>query len=277
MENKERRIIIMKVIKTVLVAFIVGIVCVGTGFFELENVPLFKMILSNAFDGVDYYPQYISMFTFQYMPLFVFQIFFATHIYKHFCSASVYYFSRNINRINWFLKEVLKIYANTVIYLVTMCASEMIIIRMFSTITVDCSAIIIALYYIFIYSLYLMATTLAINVASIIFSSNIGFITVQSIILLSISIFFLLGNYIKDDIITEKIILLLKSNMIANLIFSIHSSRIENINDLINIKGINFDLNFSIIYYLVLCVTIIIIGCLVVEKHEFITNSKEIE
>lgn len=277
MQNKERRIDIMKIIKTVLVGLIVGIVCVGTGFLNLEYIPLSKIILSNAFDGVDYYPQYISMFTFQYMPLFIFQIFFATYIYKHFCSASVYYFSRSINRINWFLKEVTKIYANAVIYLLTMCASEMIVISMFSTITVDSSAIIITLYYIFIYSLYLLATTLAINVASIMFSSNIGFITVQSIILLSISVFFLLGNYIKDDILTEKIIMLLKSNIIANLIFTIHSSRIGKISNLINIKGINFDLNFSIIYYLVLCVAIIIIGCFVVEKHEFIINSKEME
>lgn len=267
----------MKVVKTVLMAFIVGIVCVGTGFFELENVPLSKIMLSNAFDGIDYYPQYISMFTFQYMPLFVFQIFFATYIYKHFCSASVYYFSRNINRMKWFLKEAAKIYAQAVIYLFAMCVSQIIVISLFSTITIGSSAIIMTLYYIFIYSLYLLATTLAINVVSIMFSSNIGFITVQSIILLSISVFFVLGNYIKDDMLTGKIILLLKSNIIANLIFSIHSSRIGKINNLINIKGIDFDLNYSILYYLLICSVVIILGCYVVEKHEFITNSKEVE
>lgn len=277
MENKERRIVVMKVVKTVLMAFIVGIVCVGTGFFELENVPLSKIMLSNAFDGIDYYPQYISMFTFQYMPLFVFQIFFATYIYKHFCSASVYYFSRNINRMKWFLKEAAKIYAQAVIYLFAMCVSQIIVISLFSTITIGSSAIIMTLYYIFIYSLYLLATTLAINVVSIMFSSNIGFITVQSIILLSISVFFVLGNYIKDDMLTGKIILLLKSNIIANLIFSIHSSRIGKINNLINIKGIDFDLNYSILYYLLICSVVIILGCYVVEKHEFITNSKEVE
>ena len=100
----------MKIIKTVLIALIVGIVCVGTGFFELEYVSLSKIILSNAFNGVDFYPQYISMFTLSYSPLFVFQVIFATYIYKHFCSASIYFFSRNANRINWFLREVVKIY-----------------------------------------------------------------------------------------------------------------------------------------------------------------------
>jgi hypothetical protein len=275
MENKERRIIAMKIIKTVLIALIVGIVCIGTGFLKLENIAVSKIILSNTFAGIDYYPQYISMFTFQYMPLFAFQIFFATYIYKHFCSASIYYFSRNINRVNWFLKEVAKMYANVIIYLIVMCATEMAVIMIFSTIKIDNSAAIISFYYICIYSLYLLATTLAINVFSIILGSNMGFVTVQSVILLAISIFFLLGNYVKDDIITEKFSLILKSNIIANLIFSIHSSGIEKINNLINIKGIEFDLNFSIAYYLVMCIAVIILGCYVVEKHEFITNSKE--
>lgn len=267
----------MKIIKTVFLAFIVGIVCVGTGFFELEYVPLSKIILSNTFNGVDFYPQYISMFTLSYIPLFAFQIIFATHIYKHFCSASVYFFSRNANRINWFLREVVKIYVYAVIYLITVCVAEIIVISMFSIITVDSNAIIMSLYYVSIYSLYLLATTLAINMFSIIFSSNIGFITVQSIILLSISEFFFLGNYIKDDIITEKITLFIKSNLIANLIFSMHSSIFDEINDLISIKGIKFDLNYSIIYYLILCTVVIAFGCRVVEKYEFITNSKEMD
>lgn len=267
----------MKIIKTVLIAFIVGIVCVGTGFFELEYVSLSKIILSNAFNGVDFYPQYISMFTLSYIPLFVFQVVFATYIYKHFCSASIYFFSRNANRINWFLGEVAKIYVYAVIYLIAVCVAEIIVVSIFSIITVDSNAIIMSLYYVSIYSLYLLVTTLAINVFSIIFSSNIGFITVQSIILLSISTFFFLGNYIKDDIITEKIALFIKSNLIANLIFSIHSSKFDEINNLINIKGINFDLNYSIIYCLILCTVVIVFGCCVVEKHEFITNSKEMD
>lgn len=267
----------MKISKTLLPAIITGMISVGVGFFDAENINLSQILLANTFAGVDYYPQYISMFTIQYIPLFVFQIFFVTYIYKHFCSASIYYFSRNINRKKWFLKEVAKLYCNVIIYLLTMSVSGIILIRLFSKITFDNSAIIIGLYYILIYSLYLLMTTLAINVISIIFSSNIGFVTVESIILLSISIFFILGNYIKNDIITGKYLLILKSNMIANLIFSIHSSKAENINALINTKGINFDLNFSVIYYLVMCLIVIVIGCRIVEKHEFIANSKEME
>lgn len=70
---------------------------------------------------------------------------------------------------------------------------------------------------------------------------------------------------------------MLKSNVIANLIFPIHSSHIQNVNKFINEKGIDFDLNFSIIYYFILSMVIIIAGAYIVEKREFISNNKEME
>ena len=266
----------MKMLKTMLIAVFVGIVCIETGLFDLKSVSLSQIILSDTFNGVDFFPQYISMFTLQYMPLFFFQIFFATYIYKHFCSASVYFFSRNINRKKWFLGEVLKIYVNAVVYLVIICLTQTIVIKLFTKCTIDKDSIVIVLYYVLIYSLYLLVTTLAINIISIFFTGSVGFVSVQSIILLSISVFFVLGNYIKDNLITDKILVIIKGNIIANLIFPFHSSNIKKISDLINIKNIDFDLNFSIVYFFILSICIVVIGCVVVEKHEFITNSKEV-
>jgi hypothetical protein len=118
---------------------------------------------------------------------------------------------------------------------------------------------------------------LAINIVSILFGSNIGFAIVQGIVLLSVSIFFILGNYVKDNFITEKVKFLIKGNLIANLIFPFHSSKINSINNLINIKSIDFDLNYSILYYLIICIVVIVFGGYVVEKYEFIINNKEME
>ena len=265
----------MKMLRNVLVALIMGILCVGTGFFDLKNVPLWKIILLNSYAGVEYYPQDIPEFTFQYMQLFFFQILFATYIYRHFQSASIYFFSRNANRKRWFLKEVAKIYFNAVIYLVVACLAQIIVISMFTKITIDIKSVIIALYYIVIHSLYLLAITLAVNIVSVIFSGTVGFISVQSIILFSISIFFWLGNYVKDGVLSSKIILLIKYNLVTNLFFLFHNSEIESVNKIININNIDFDLNFSILYYLVICIGLIIMGCFVVERYEFITNTKE--
>ena len=267
----------MKVIKSILIAVVLGIVYVGIGLMKIDNIKMSEILLANTMSGVEFYPQYISTFSFEYIPIFVFQILFATNIYKHFCSASIYFFSRNANRIKWYLKEVTNIYLNSIIFLTVICISEILFIYMFTTIKIDDGAVIIAIYYIAIYSIYLLSTTLAINIVSILFGSNIGFAIVHGIVLLSVSIFFILGNYVKDNFITEKVKFLIKGNLIANLIFPFHSSKINSINNLINIKSIDFDLNYSILYYLIICIVVIVFGGYVVEKYEFIINNKEME
>ena len=238
----------MKVIKSILIAVVLGIVYVGIGLMKIDNIKMSEILLANTMSGVEFYPQYISTFSFEYIPIFVFQILFATNIYL-----------------------------NSIIFLTVICISEILFIYMFTTIKIDDGAVIIAIYYIAIYSIYLLSTTLAINIVSILFGSNIGFAIVQGIVLLSVSIFFILGNYVKDNFITEKVKFLIKGNLIANLIFPFHSSKINSINNLINIKSIDFDLNYSILYYLIICIVVIVFGGYVVEKYEFIINNKEME
>ena len=152
----------MKVIKSILIAVVLGIVYVGIGLMKIDNIKMSEILLANTMSGVEFYPQYISTFSFEYIPIFVFQILFATNIYKHFCSASIYFFSRNANRIKWYLKEVTNIYLNSIIFLTVICISEILFIYMFTTIKIDDGAVIIAIYYIAIYSIYLLSTTLAI-------------------------------------------------------------------------------------------------------------------
>ena len=89
----------MKVIKSILIAVVLGIVYVGIGLMKIDNIKMSEILLANTMSGVEFYPQYISTFSFEYIPIFVFQILFATNIYKHFCSASIYFFSRNANRM----------------------------------------------------------------------------------------------------------------------------------------------------------------------------------
>ena len=238
----------MKVIKSILIAVVLGIVYVGIGLMKIDNIKMSEILLANTMSGVEFYPQYISTFSFEYIPIFVFQILFVTNIYL-----------------------------NSIIFLTVICISEILFIYMFTTIKIDDGAVIIAIYYIAIYSIYLLSTTLAINIVSILFGSNIGFAIVQGIVLLSVSIFFILGNYVKDNFITEKVKFLIKGNLIANLIFPFHSSKINSINNLINIKSIDFDLNYSILYYLIICIVVIVFGGYVVEKYEFIINNKEME
>lgn len=267
----------MKIRNTILLAIIIGIFSLGTGIFAYNNTSIAQIILHSAFSGVEYYPQYVVFLSYQYMPLLIFQVIFATYIYKHFCSASVYFFSRNINRIKWFLEESGKLYIHTVLYLIVFNLVGIIVTSLFIKVTIDKGVLLLIVYYILIHSLYLFFSTLAINIVAIISSSEIGFIVVEGIALLQMGMYLMLGKRIQDDIIEGINLFMLKSNIIANLIFPVHSSHIQSVNKFINEKGIDFDLNFSIIYYFILSMIIIIVGAYIVKKKEFIVNNKEID
>lgn len=265
----------MKFRNTILIALIVGIFSLGTGIFEYSDTSVSQVILHSAFSGIEYYPQYVVYLSYQYMPLLIFQIVFATYIYKHFCSASIYFFSRNINRIKWFLKEIRKLYIHTVLYLAIFNIVGIMITNLFIKVSVDDGVILLIAYYILIHSLYLFLTTLTINIVAIISRSDIGFIVVEGFILLEMVTYLLLGNRIQNDVIEGVNLYMLKSNLIANLILPIHSSNITSVNKFINEKSLEFDLNFSVLYYLMISIVIIIVGTYVVEKREFIVNNKE--
>lgn len=59
--------------------------------------------------------------------------------------------------------------------------------------------------------------------------------------------------------------------------FELHSSKIKSISSVINMESLNYDLNFSVIYFSVITLLLSFAGWQVVKKYEFIINSKEID
>lgn len=259
------------------------LVAVFCGFFSIfnytKNVPeitLSDIVLMTGLNGVDYYPQYLPEITYWFVPLLLFQIFFGTYIYRHFCSASVYFFSRNCKRISWFLKEVVKLYLFTLMYLSILIFSGVLITSVFVKIIIDEAFFLIFIYYLLIYSLFLLVTTLGINILSVMFSSNVSFAIVESILIFGIAVFSIMGNYfITGEAMLDKYTWMLKLNPVSHIIFSVHSSKISGINELINEKSIVFDLDLSVLMLLIASVIVIISGCFVISKHDFVDINKE--
>ena len=101
----------------------------ASGFFCVFNYAkngmaqtLADIVMLFGFSSADCQLNQIMEGTYWYMPLFLFQIFYGTYIYRHFCSASIYFFSRCCSRTRWFLKEALTLYLFAVVYLLAVLA-----------------------------------------------------------------------------------------------------------------------------------------------------------
>lgn len=212
-----------------------------------------------------------------YFPLLLFQVVWGTYLYRHFCSASVYYFSRCANRVRWFLKEAVKLYGFTVLYLLVMLATGVLLVGLSGNLLIENDSVIFFLYYLILHSLWLFSMTLLLNVLSIKLSSSGGFIVVGGFQLLSMALFILeedLLDFNTRTFIVEKT-RLLQTNPLSHLVLVWHSSTVEAWNEPINRFDITFDLNWSVFLLLLLTLVMLSVSCFIIRKQEFITINRE--
>ncbi|MCD8501321.1 MAG: hypothetical protein LRY71_06080 [Bacillaceae bacterium] len=223
-------------------------------FIGLETELLLSdIILEFGFSLVEFILVSIIDLSIKFLPFILFQIVFGTYIYQHFCSASVFYFSRCPNRIKWFVIESVKLYMIAFIYPLLMVVSATGMASITNHIIFDGTSFLLLFYYVLIHSIWLFLTALLINVISITLDSSFGFIIVVSLQLACVSLLLLWENVwpLADSPDVVRHVLLLKFNPISHLILSWHSSSFTELNDRLNYFQIDFSLNTSVVVFFV--------------------------
>ena len=267
----------MKDKKLWIAGVVCGLICFFTGRETGTAIDLSTVVSLAAFSAADYYPVNLAVLCRWFMPLLVFQILYGTYIYQHFCSASVYFFSRNHNRIKWFVKESLHLYERSVAYLGCFLGCGIVVQAVTQGVTADAEGMILCIYYLAIHSLFLFTTTLAVNIISVKFSSSVGFVVVMAVNALGIACYSMFGQIAEDKNwdVTEHV-WMMKVNPLAHLVFPVHSSRWQALDEIINVNGFSFDLDMSLSVFLAAAFILTFSGCVICERHEFIINNREI-
>lgn len=244
------------------IAFFCGAICIlgfavkNDGFFASDVICLFGM------DEIGYFTQYLPQITYWFFPLLFFQAFFGSYIYRHFCTASIYFFSRYTKRTRWLFKEILRLFLFCCLYLFVMLISGLVVCSLVSKVKIDASIWKMFCYYMVIYSLYLFVVTLGINLLSIVFNSNIGFIVVEGINLFFIAAFAIAGNlFAPEGVILEQYEWIIKINPFYYLIFSMRNS--------------NNDYLISMLLFMGIAALLLWCSFFVVNKHNFIESNQE--
>lgn len=270
---------------------LLGILCgiLNCSYLWISNdnsISLSGMI--NLFGFNDFYINagYLILLFRWYFPIILFQIIWGTYIYRHFCSASVYYFSRCNNRVKWFLKEIVYLYIYAILYLLSSLVISALVILFCGNLTLDSSAFLLALYYLILHSLWLFIITVLINVLSITIGSVAGFSIVAAIQALGVAIFIILDDLniftyeltspdeIENLELQSKII---KFDPISHIVLKYHNSGNSKLNSVINKYGFDFSLNESVLTLFIAALIVLAVGCIIIKKKEFITINKESE
>lgn len=246
--------------------------------FSGDQILLKEIIVKLGFSMEMICTTTIFEMSFRYLSHIIFQAIFGLYIYSHFCSASVYYFSRCINRKTWYVKELFNLLKFSCLYMVVTALTPVGILFLRGLLLADFASTILLFYYLVIHSLWLFITALAVNLIAIKLGSGHGFAVAVSLQFMFMALLTLWevqfplensGNVMRNGY-------LLQLNPIAHLVMDWHSSNIAGVEELVNKFGIDFNLNVSVLLYLCMALIVIIIGGYLIGRHDIMAADVEI-
>ena len=269
----------MKYLKYAVIGIVIGILF---AFIHIEKINLIayrELILKISFSEYILTPNnasYLDKIILCYFPLIVLQVIAGIEIYRHYCTGAIYYFSRCVNKIKWYFKEVGSLSLQILIYLLSYVLGYTIFDSIVYDITFDIVCVKLFIYFIIIYFFWNYIFSLLINVTALFVKSNGGFTISIGLQLLFISLYVTFQEKLyliyENDNIAK---LLIKLIPFSHLIISWHSSRDHTINSLINIYEMSYDLNYSVISLLIVSIVITVIGAFIIKKIDFIYSNRE--
>ena len=218
----------------------------------------------------------VSLIT-RMIPIYLFEIYFGTALYRHFCTASIYVFSRYPKRIRWYLHETLSVGAIACLFQIVILATAIFLTIIRFQLQTDWVGIVLLAYHFIIHTAWLYSMTLLVNLLAISIGSSASFMVVFGIQIVSITLLGCMGTFQKYMDTTAFFDILLIINSISHLILGWHSSNYEAINQRLNSPYLMLDLKHSILLIIAFSVIITLLGALFVKKHDLIFADSEKE
>lgn len=263
--------------KVVALAAFVG-VFLGISFLgPSTDMQFCQVVITYSFQYYKFNYTDIVYITTRMLPYFLFLFLYGTYIYKHFCTAGVYVFSRCDNRLKWIAKEIAELFGFCVLFTVLIPLFGLALACVTNHVSFDRSDLYIYFYYVAIYSLWLFFITLLANMLAIRFGGMKGFGAVVIGICICIALLSLWDDNKALSLATTKDIAeivkharLLKLNPISHLFITWHSSPDEMVNQYINILEIDYNLMLSVVTMAAASVVTAVVSMIYIKKVDLI-------
>lgn len=215
-------------------------------------------------------------FAMRLLPMYFFEMYFGIMLYRHFCTASIYVFSRYPKRMKWYAAECLVLLGNVFLFQLLLLAAALFTAAIRHRLYIDTGGLLLGLYALAIPALWTYAAALAVNLIAVKAGSSAGFGAVAGIQALLIVLFGLedtLERYSGVAVWPEGY--LLRFDPMASLVMGWHSSGIEVLDQAVHAPYRTMDFNHSLLLCLGLCVLMLAAGAWMINRHELLKTDSE--
>lgn len=204
-------------------------------------------------------------FTLRLLPSLVFQALAGISLYRHYCTASVYIFSRMPNRMRWYAKECTLLVLETLLYQAVILVAAIALAEVRWTITHISQGLPLLMYHLLIWSLWTFAFTLGVNLLAIFAGSSTAFAFLAAVQMVCISALVILNHLESRPELAE---LLKRANPVTCLIFSWQTSRFSSLGGEIYWED-------SLALVLVAAVALAALGGYLVQNHDLLVSNTD--
>lgn len=205
--------------------------------------------------------------TLRLTPFLVFQALAGISFYRHYCTASVYIFSRMPNRLLWYAKECSILTLQTLLYQALALAIAIGCAAIRCDITQLSQGVPVLVYHLLIWSLWTLAFTLGVNLLAIYVGSSTAFAILAAIQVACISALMAV-KHLSDQSPTLAASLA-RSNPASCLILSWQTGRN------FQVMGGSLLLEGSLTRVLLAAVVVAVVGGILVQRHDLLISDTD--
>ncbi|MCM1186156.1 MAG: hypothetical protein NC251_08265 [Lachnoclostridium sp.] len=216
-------------------------------------------------------------FTMRLFPAFVVEAYAGIMLYQHFCTASVYVFSRYPRRVKWYLGEACRLVGAVCIFHLLLLAVALFTAAVRYELQIDSAGAMVLAYHFAIHSLWTYAMTLSVNLLAVYFGSSTAYALVVSVQMVCIALLNLMDFLVKHSgggLAYEDAVIW---NPMAHLVLGWHDRHVANINPAEAPYDIWMDLNGSLIMFFLLGAALTLAGAFIIKKHDILVSDLETE
>lgn len=219
----------------------------------------------------------LASFAMRLFPEFIIELYAGIMLYRHFCTASIYIFSRYSHRVKWYLGEAGRLGGMVCILNIFLLEVTILTTTIRYELQIDSAGIILLAYHYAIHSLWIYTMTLLVNLLAVYFRSSTAYTLVISAQLVCIALLNLMDfavKYHNKGLNYESVIIW---NPIAHLVLGWHDCNIKSPDQALASSYIRMDLTCSLVIFLLLSIILTSVGALVIKNHDLLVSDIETE
>lgn len=214
-------------------------------------------------------------FAMRLFPAFIFELYAGIMLYRHFCTASIYIFSRYPHRVKWYIREACHLGGAVCIFHMLLLAATILTTLIRYTLQIDHAGILLMVYHFLLHSLWVYIMAMLINLSAIFLGSSSAYAIVVSAQFVCIVLLCLMDSLIRsfDGRLSYESVFIW--NPAAHLVLGWHGSNVKMLDQILTSPYLRTDLNHSLILFLLFGTVLTFAGALIIKKHDLLISDQE--